>query len=122
MDNSALTRSAISAGVFTGIAWFMSGGTHSLSDYAMAAGVQVVASLGSDKVHQLINMYPTKVSSSVVTGGLYTAAEHLRGNRNYVSNYAVSAGSEWSAQTISDMMAKKNMTADAEDAEEGEVF
>ena len=123
MDNGALTRAAVSAGVLTGIAWVMSGGTHSLSDYAITAGVQVAASIGSDKVHDIIMMYPTKVSSSVVTGGLFTAAEHLLGNREYVSNYFVAAGSDWAARTADDMWAKKNaMAADAEDVETSEVF
>jgi hypothetical protein len=116
-------RALASAGVFTGIAYAMSGGTHSLTDYALTGAIQGAASLGSDTVHQLVMMYPTKVTASVVTGGLFTAAQHfLRGNDDYVMNYGVSAGSEWAARTGEDMWAlKKNaMDAGVEDAEENE--
>ena len=118
--DSGLIRALASAGVFTGIAWAMSGGSHSLTDYAMTGAVQGAASLGSDSVHQLLQMYPTKVTASVVTGGLFTAAEHFLGDHNYVTNYFVSAGSEWAARTGQDMWAlkKNNMGADAEDAED----
>jgi hypothetical protein len=85
----------------------------------MSGAVQAAASLGSDTVHQLLMMYPTKLTASVVTGGLFTAAQHfLRGNNDYTSNYLVSAGSEWSGRTVNDMLLKKNaMGAGAEDAE-----
>ena len=109
-------RALLSAGVFTGIAWAMSGGTHNLTDYAMTGAVQGAASLGSDTVHQIIMLYPTKITSSVATGALFTAAQHLLGDHNYVSNYCVSAGSEWAARTGHEMLAKKNdMGAGAED-------
>ena len=114
-------RALASAGVFTGIAWAMSGGTHSLTDYAITGAVQGAASIGSDTVHSLVSMYPSKITASVVTGGLFTAVEHLLGDKNYLSNYAVSAGSEWAARTGEDMWAKKNaMSVDAEDADEDE--
>jgi len=118
MDHSGLIRALASAGVFTGIAWAMSGGSHSLTDYAMTGAVQGAASVGSDTVHQLLMMYPTKVTASVVTGGLFTAAEHLLGDHNYMSNYLVSAGSEWAARTGLDVWASKknDMGAGAEDA------
>ena len=116
MDPSAMTRAAISAGVFSGIAYLMSGGKAGLTDYLVSGGMQAAASLGSDTVHQFLMMYPTKVTASVVTGGLYTAAQHfLRGEDNYINNYGVSAVSEWSARTADDML-KKNL-AGAEDAE-----
>ncbi len=109
-------RAVVSAGVLTGVAWAMSGGSHSLSDYAMTGAVQVAASLGSDMVHQTLMMYPTKITASVVTGGLFTAAQHfVRNNSDYVMNYAISAGSEFGARTADDMWQKKNL-ADAEDA------
>ncbi len=118
MDSSVM-RAVASAGIFTVIAYAMSGGTHTLVDYAITGAFQGAASLGSDTVHQVIMMYPTKVTSSVVTGALFTAAQHFaRGNDDYVSNYAVSAGSEFGARTGQDMWAsKKNDSAGAEDAE-----
>lgn len=112
-----VVRALTSAGVLTGVAWALSGGSHTLTDYAMTGAVQAAASIGSDSVHQVLMMYPTKVTAAVVTGGLFTAAQHfLRNNRDYVMNYSVSAGSEWAARTAGDMWQKKNL-ADAEDAE-----
>jgi hypothetical protein len=123
MDSSVM-RALASAGIFTGIAYVMSGGTHSLADYAITGAFQGASSLGSDTVHQVIMMYPTSVTSAVVTGALFTAAQQLlRGNNDYVSNYAVSAGSEWSARTGQDMWAsKKNEDVGAEDVDDQEEY
>jgi hypothetical protein len=121
MDTSDLYRAAISAGVFVGVCMALGGGAP-MSTYATAAGVQVVASLGSNQVHSMLNMWPTATTSAVVTGGLYTAAQHFGlGDTNDVSNYAVSAGSEFAARTLDGMMQKKSLdvgVADAMDSEE----
>lgn len=93
-----------------------------MSTYATAAGVQAAASYGSDQVHNMLSMWPTATTSAVVTGGLYTAAQHFAlGDTNDVSNYAVSAGSEFAARTIENMSQKKSLdvgVADAMDSEE----
>jgi len=100
MDASEVTRAAVSAGVFAGIAYVMSGGAASINDYAMSAGVQAAASLGSDAVHRVVMMVPTNITSAVAAGGLYTAAQYvLRGETNFFNNYGVSAGAEWAART-----------------------
>lgn len=114
MDSSAITRAAVSAGVFAGIAYAMSGGAAGASDYAMAAGVQAAASLGSDVLHRVWMMYPTTMSSAVTAGGLYTAAQWAtRGETNYVSNFGVSAGAEWAARSATSMWEKKTTLAAA---------
>lgn len=104
LNHDTLTRSIVSAGVFTGIAWFMSGGSAGLSNYAMAAAVQGAAVAGSDAIHNFISMSPSSVSSAVVTGSLYTAAQFYgRGERNFYNNYGVSAGAEFVARNGWDM-------------------
>ena len=109
MDSQGITRAAVSAGVFTGIAMLMSGGGAAVSDYAVSAGVQAAASIGSDVLHNLWKMYPSAISAAVTTGGLYTAAQMaLRGEDNYVNNFGVSAGAEWAARTATGMWQKKN--------------
>lgn len=107
-------RAAISAGVFVGVCVALGGGAP-MSTYATAAGVQVAASWGSDHVHSMLSMWPNAITSAVVTGGLYTAAQHFAlGDTNDTSNYLVSAGSEYAARTVEAWGEKKN--ADAEDA------
>ena len=123
MDNSALYRAAISAGVFVGVCMALGGGA-SMSTYATAAGVQAAASWGSDQVHVMTNMWPTATTSAVVTGTLYTAAQHFAlGDTNDITNYAVSAGSEFAARTIEGFGQKKSVAvADAMDDEEEEAY
>lgn len=109
MDSSALYRAAISAGVFVGVCVAMGGGAP-ITTYATAAGVQVVASWGSDHAHAILMMYPSAFTSAVATGVLYTAAQHFALNdKNDVSNYAVSAGSEYVARTIESWGQKKSV-------------
>ena len=99
MNSEDITRAVVSAGVFSGVAWFMSGGNAGIPVYAVSAGLQAAASIGSDTLHRLTMMYPTEITSAVATGGLYTAAQYfLRGETNYLNNYGVSAGSEWVAR------------------------
>ena len=101
MDNAALYRAAISAGVFVGVCVAVGGGSVPITTYGTAAAVQAAASLGSDQVHAIVKMDPTSLTSAVVTGILYTATQHFAlGDRNDVTNYAVSAGAEYGARTI----------------------
>ncbi len=95
-----------------------------MSTYATAAGVQAAASFGSDQVHAITSMWPTATTSAVVTGALYTAAQHFAlGDTNDVSNYAISAGSEFAARTIEGLGQKKNVdVADAMGSEEEEAY
>ena len=95
-----------------------------MSTYATAAGVQAAASWGSDQVHVMYNMWPTATTSAVVTCGLYTAAQHFAlGDTNDITNYAVSAGSEFAARTIEGFGQKKSVAvADAMDDEEEEAY
>jgi hypothetical protein len=109
LNADTLTRAIVSGGVFTGIAWFMSGGNAGINTYAMAAAVQGVAVAGSDAIHNLISMSPSSVSSAVVTGGLYTAAQFYgNGERNYANNFGVSAGAEFVARNGWDMWLAKS--------------
>jgi len=123
MDTSDLYRAAISAGVFVGVCMAMGGGAP-MSTYATAAGVQAAASWGSDHVHSMISMWPSATTSAVVTGALYTATQHFAlGDTNDVTNYAVSAGSEYTARTIEGWGQKKNVgVADAMESEEEEAY
>lgn len=107
MDTSQLYRAAISAGVFIGVCMAAGGGAP-VSTYAKAAAVQVAASWGSDRVHTMLMMWPSNLTSAVVTGALYTTTQHFAlGDRNDVSNYLVSAGSEYAARTIEGWGEKK---------------
>jgi hypothetical protein len=107
LNSDTLTRSLVSAGVFTGVAYFMSGGSAGLQNYATSALIQGASVAGSDVIHNLISMFPSSVSSAVVTGGLYTAGQmYGRGETNYQSNFVVSAGSEFVARTGWDMWYK----------------
>ena len=109
MDTSDLYRAAISAGVFVGVCLAL-GGTAPVSTYATAAAVQAASSWGSDQVHSMISMWPTATTSAVLTGGLYTAAQHFAlGDTNDVSNYAISAGSEFAARTLEGWGQKKSV-------------
>jgi len=114
MDTSDLYRAAISAGVFVGVCLALGGGAP-VSTYATAAAVQAASSWGSDQVHSMISMWPTATTSAVVTGGLYTAAQHFAlGDKNDVSNYAISAGSECAGRTLEGWGKKKSVdVADA---------
>jgi hypothetical protein len=69
-------------------------------------------------------MWPTATTSAVVTGALYTATQHFAlGDTNDITNYAVSAGSEFAARTIEDMGQKKSVAvADAMESEEEEAY
>ena len=101
MDSSTLYRAAISAGVFVGVCMVAGGAGVPFSTYAKAAGVQVAASLGSDRIHKMTSMEPTTVTSAIATGALYTVTQHfLLGDKNDVTNDFVSAGSEAGARTI----------------------
>ena len=123
MDSSDLYRAAVSAGVFVGVCMALGGGAP-MSTYATAAAVQVAASWGSDRVHTMASMWPTHTTSAVVTGALYTATQHFAlGDHNDVSNYLVSAGSEYAARTIEGWGQKKSVgVADAMDNEEEEAY
>lgn len=123
MDTSDLYRAAISAGVFVGVCVALGGG-QPMSTYATAAAVQAAASYGSDRIHAMTNMWPTATTSAIVTGTLYTATQHFAlGDRNDISNYAVSAGSEFAARTIEGWGQKKSVAvADAMDSEEDEEY
>ena len=72
----------------------------------------------------MTNMWPTATTSAIVTGTLYTATQHFAlGDRNDISNYAVSAGSEFAARTIEGWGQKKSVAvADAMDSEEEEEY
>jgi hypothetical protein len=108
LNSDTLTRSLVSAGVFAGASWFISGGRAGVNNYAMAAAVQGAAVAGSDAIHNFINMLPSSVSSAVVTGGLYTAAQFYgRGETNFQNNFGVSAASEFAARTGWDMWYSK---------------
>ena len=120
MDSSVLYRAAISAGVFVGVCMAMGGGRAPMSTYATAAGVQAAASWGSDQVHSMPRMWPSAVTSAVVTGGLYTAAQRFALNdKNDAANYTVSAGSEYVARTVEGWGEKKSLVDVEEDAEDG---
>ena len=117
MDSAAVTRAVVSAGVFAGIAYAISGGAANINDYAMSAAVQAGASLGSDAVHRVVMMEPTHVTSAVAAGGLYTAAQFLlRGETNFLNNYGVSAGSEWAARTAVGMWSKPSAESAVDEA------
>ena len=108
MDSAALYRGAISGGVFVGVCMALGGGAP-MSTYATAAAVQVAASWGSDHVHNALMMWPTTITSSMVTGVLYTATQHFAlGDKNDVNNYITSAGSEYVARVVDDAVLKKN--------------
>ena len=114
MDSSTLVRAAVSGGVFVGICAALGGGAPA-SEYYMAGATQVVASWGSDQVHNVLQMWPSRLTSAIVTGGLFTAARHfVSGDRNDVNNYITSAGSEYVARVVDDVVLKKN-PADAAD-------
>ena len=101
MDSSALYRAAISAGVLVGVCVAFGGSSVPIATYGKAAAVQVAASLGSDKIHELVAMEPTSITSAVVCGTLYPAAQHFAmGDTNDTTNYVVSAGSEYGARTL----------------------
>ena len=122
-SQAALTRAALSAGVFAGVAFLMGGGNAGLTNYAVGGGIQAAASLGSDVVHGLLMRYPTTITSSVATGGLFTAAQYLLGDRDHaLTNYVVSAGSEYSVRVGQNMLQKKNQDAAAADADEEEYL
>jgi hypothetical protein len=107
MDSSTLVRAAVSGGVFVGICAALGGGVP-VSEYYMAAATQVAASWGSDQVHNVLQMWPSRLTSAVVTGSLFTAARHfVSGDRNDVNNYITSAGSEYVARAVDDMVLKK---------------
>jgi hypothetical protein len=111
MDTSDLYRAAISAGVFVGVCMALGGGAP-MSTYATAAAVQAASSWGSDQVHSMTSMWPTATTSAVVTGAIYTAAQHFAlGDTNDVTNYAVSAGSEYTARTIEGWGQKKSVAS-----------
>ena len=119
MDSSAIVRSAVSAGVLCGIAWAMTGGAVSTTDLAYLGGVQAAASYGSDQVHTMLMMWPTSVTGAVVTGALYTGAQRLLRNEvDYVTNYAFSAGSDFAARRIDDMLLQKKNYDEAAGAED----
>jgi hypothetical protein len=69
-------------------------------------------------------MWPTATTSAVVTGALYTATQHFAlGDTNDITNYAVSAGSEFTARTIEGWGQKKSVAvADAMEDEEEEAY
>jgi hypothetical protein len=123
MDTSDLYRAAISAGVFVGVCVAL-GGNAPVSTYATAAAVQAASSWGSDKVHSIVSMWPTATTSAVVTGGLYTAAQHFAlGDTNDVSNYAISAGSEFAARTLEGWGQKKSVdVGDAMGEDDDEAY
>jgi hypothetical protein len=74
-------------------------------DFAVSAGIQAASSVASEVVHNATGMYPTNITSAVVTGATYTAVQYfVRGEDNYLSNYGVSAGSEFVARTVGDML------------------
>jgi len=123
MDTSQIYRAAISAGVFVGVCMALGGGAP-ISTYGTAAAVQAVASIGSDTVHSMLMMWPTATTSAVATGAIYTATQHfVLNDTNDVTNYLVSAGSEFGARTIESFGEKKNLAdVEAVGSEEEEYY
>jgi predicted ABC-type sugar transport system permease subunit len=119
MDSASYSRALISGGVLAAVAYTMSQGSHGFADYAMTGALQAAASLGSDTVHDILTMYPTKVTAAVVTGGLFSAAQmYLRGDNNLVMNYGTSAGSEWAARIGQGWLQAQSDVAGSMDIEE----
>ena len=96
--NELVMRAGLSAILFSGVAYFMSGGQAGLMTYAISGAVQAAASVGSEVIHttMLLPVETAKLSDAVVTGTLYTATQYfLRGEQNIMNNYLVSAGAEY---------------------------
>lgn len=70
----------------------------------MNGAVQAGSSLGSDLLHSASGMAQTPVMDAVVTGGLHSAIQWVRGDRDaWMQNYAASAASQFIAGSVADM-------------------
>jgi hypothetical protein len=111
--------------LFSGVAYAMSGGQAGLMTYAVSGAVQAASSVGSEVIHTAI-MAPVdtaKITDAVLTGVIYTAAQFfLRGEQNWLNNYAVSAGAEYGSAIANDYIADMREKAKENQEDENEQW
>jgi hypothetical protein len=102
-----MNRAAWSAGLWASTAYvlgYATGANISLYDCAVDGAVMGGSSLGSDYVHQAINVQPTGLTSAAMTGAIFALAQRgVRGSDAYAVNFVAGAGNDFLVEWVGSM-------------------
>jgi len=96
----ATTSAALWVAVSYGLG-MVAGSNPSLSDCAVDGGIMGACAVGSDWLHSMLDMEKTGVTSAVVTGAYFAAAQKLvRGSDDYLMNAALAGGNDLAVEAL----------------------
>ena len=117
MPADSLTRAIWAAGIWAATSYgltALAGGRTDAGTTLYDAAIMGGSSWTSDLIHDWTNMAPTTMSSALVCGALFAAAEKgLRDDNNYLANFGAAALNEFATDWVGNMGAAQTLQDDA---------
>ena len=93
----SLTRAGMSTALYIAVQGGISvlvGGGFNLSGLAVDGAIVAGSAIGADYAHSMLGMTPTRTSSAVATGAIFSAIQRFRGDDALLINFVGGASND----------------------------